>query len=122
MSIPMPIYTRGALAWRWVVFLLAWLASTLFTLIAVGPCRGDSGVLYGNPGSARTAICNATGDYLHWGEPGWLVAIPRLLPVAILITIGVAGVRRRNAVLLKRSAVAFSIGLLLYLVAPHVLP
>jgi hypothetical protein len=120
MSIGMGQHPRTTLAATWGLFALFWLVATFFSLLALGPCRGDGGMLYGHPGAARIQICNAEGDYFSWGEPS--AKVGALLPIVILIAIGVAGVWLRSALLLKRSAIALSICVLLYLVVPHVLP
>lgn len=113
-------YTRVTLAARWSLFAFIWLAMTFFSLFAVGPCRGDGGMLYGDPGAARIQICRAEGDYFSWGEPTLKIGV--LLPIVILIAIGVAGVWLRSALLLKRGGIALSIFVVLYLIVPQVLP
>jgi hypothetical protein len=120
MNIGMAQHPRTNLAATWGLFALFWLVATYVSLLAVGPCRGDGGSLYGDPSATRIQICHAEGDYLSWGEPS--VKVGALLPIVILIAIGVAGVWLRSARLLKRSAMALSICVLLYLVIPHVLP
>ena len=114
---------RVSLAGAWAVFLVIWFPATLFVLALSGVvCGGDGGTPYYDPASPQGGYCETVGDYWSWGEPGALHAVPFLLPIVIPIAIGVVGVWRRSAPVLKRGAIALSVASLLYLIVPFVLP
>jgi hypothetical protein len=117
-------HSRLSLAGAWTMFLLAWFLATWFVLLVVGtgPCGGDGGTPYYDPASPQGDYCEGVRDFFSWGEPGALHALPFLLPSVTPIAIGLVGVWRRSARLLKVGALVLVLALLVHLTLAFLLP